>query len=105
MPIYEYLCEACKHHFDMLQKIHEEPVKICPKCGKNKTRRLVSAAAFQLKGDGWYVTDFKNKDKKETPKDKAASTQEKSSENKPSKEGTKVQEPTKTSAKGDKIEK
>ena len=45
----------------MLQKVNEEPVKKCPKCSKNTAVRLVSAAGFQLKGSGWYETDFKNK--------------------------------------------
>lgn len=61
MPIYEYQCTSCHHKFDLLQKINDEPVKKCPECGKNKAERLVSAAGFQLKGGGWYVTDFKDK--------------------------------------------
>ena len=63
MPIYEYLCQHCHHNFDVLQKVSDPDVQDCPKCGETAVTRLVSAAGFQLKGTGWYVTDFKNKDK------------------------------------------
>lgn len=62
MPIYEYQCTNCNHQFDLLQKVNDAPVRQCPKCLEDKVIRLISAAAFQLKGTGWYVTDFKNKD-------------------------------------------
>lgn len=61
MPIYEYECTRCHHHFDLIQKITAEPVKQCPVCFNNSVVKLVSAAGFQLKGTGWYATDFKNK--------------------------------------------
>ncbi|CAM2838283.1 Type I antifreeze protein [Legionella steigerwaltii] len=61
MPIYEYQCTSCNHHFDLMQKISDEPVKQCPVCYKNTVVKLISAAGFQLKGTGWYATDFKNK--------------------------------------------
>lgn len=64
MPIYEYECKSCHHHFDLIQKISDEPIRQCPKCFEETAIRLVSApAGFQLKGTGWYATDFKNKDK------------------------------------------
>lgn len=63
MPIYEYECTSCHHQFDMMQKISEAPVKQCPQCFEPTAIRLVSAAGFQLKGSGWYATDFKNKGK------------------------------------------
>lgn len=63
MPIYEYLCSQCGHSFDVLQKMSDEPVRACPECDKEAVERLVSAAGFQLKGTGWYVTDFKDKPK------------------------------------------
>lgn len=66
MPIYEYQCADCHHQFDVLQKINDKPVTQCPKCSKNKVLRLISPAGFQLKGTGWYATDFKNKGKVET---------------------------------------
>lgn len=65
MPIYEYECKSCHHHFDLMQKINDAPQKQCPKCFEETVERLVSPAGFQLKGTGWYVTDFKNKDKKQ----------------------------------------
>ena len=62
MPIYEYKCKKCGHRFEQLQKITEKPLRICPKCKKTQLVKLVSNTSFQLKGTGWYVTDFKNKD-------------------------------------------
>lgn len=61
MPIYEYECSNCHQQFDLLQKISDEPAKQCPQCLQDTAVKLVSAAAFQLKGSGWYATDFKNK--------------------------------------------
>ncbi len=61
MPIYEYECASCHHHFDLMQKISDDPIKQCPVCGKETVTKLISAAGFQLKGTGWYATDFKNK--------------------------------------------
>ncbi|STX51377.1 Type I antifreeze protein [Legionella busanensis] len=61
MPIYEYECSNCHHKFDLIQKIHDAPATQCPQCFQDTAVRLVSAAGFQLKGNGWYVTDFKNK--------------------------------------------
>lgn len=59
MPIYEYECRACGHRLETLQKISDAPLKTCPHCGKPGLRKLVSAAQFRLKGNGWYETDFK----------------------------------------------
>lgn len=61
MPIYEYQCTSCHHHFDLMQKISDPPETLCPECSKHTVIKLVSAAGFQLKGTGWYATDFKNK--------------------------------------------
>lgn len=61
MPIYEYQCTSCHHHFDLMQKFSDEPVTQCPQCSENTVIKLISAAGFQLKGTGWYATDFKNK--------------------------------------------
>lgn len=68
MPIYEYQCTSCHHQFERLQKIHEAAIPECPNCSKPTAERLVSAAAFQLKGTGWYETDFKHKGKPEVKK-------------------------------------
>ena len=59
MPIYEYRCEHCGHQADHLQKVSEKPLAKCPACGKKAYKKLLSAAGFQLKGSGWYATDFK----------------------------------------------
>jgi len=61
MPIYEYQCPQCQHGFDAMQKMSDAPLTECPQCKQGKVVRLVSAAGFQLKGSGWYATDFKNK--------------------------------------------
>ena len=61
MPIYEYQCHKCQHQFELLQKISDAPASECPHCHAHNVERLVSAAGFQLKGTGWYVTDFKDK--------------------------------------------
>lgn len=66
MPIYEYECHDCHHHFEIIQKFSDEPTGICPHCQSNHIERLVSAAGFQLKGTGWYVTDFRDKKPKNT---------------------------------------
>jgi putative FmdB family regulatory protein len=60
MPIYEYRCDACGHEKEVLQRMSDKPLTKCPKCGKRRFHKLVSAAGFQLKGTGWYATDFKN---------------------------------------------
>ena len=59
MPIYEYQCGSCKHIFDELQKISDDPLKDCPECKEGQLKKLVSAPKFRLKGAGWYETDFK----------------------------------------------
>ena len=59
MPIYEYKCSACQHELESLQKFADAPLVRCPACGKDALTKLVSAAGFQLKGSGWYQTDFK----------------------------------------------
>ena len=60
MPIYEYRCLECGFQDEYLQKVTEPQLTLCPTCGKESFRKLVSAAGFQLKGSGWYATDFKN---------------------------------------------
>ena len=59
MPIYEYQCANCGFQEEYLQKVSEPPLTVCPSCGKPKFAKLISAAGFQLKGSGWYATDFK----------------------------------------------
>lgn len=64
MPIYEYECSACGHRLDVLQKMSDQPLTDCPVCHKSALQKLVSPAGFQLKGTGWYATDFRDKGKK-----------------------------------------
>jgi putative FmdB family regulatory protein len=68
MPIYEYRCEACGHQEEFLRKISEPPLTKCPACHKKTFNKLLSAAGFQLKGSGWYATDFKSKTAKPAEK-------------------------------------
>ena len=64
MPIYEYRCEFCSHKLEKLQRMSEGDLVDCPECKKPELKRLVSAAAFRLKGSGWYETDFKKDNKR-----------------------------------------
>jgi putative FmdB family regulatory protein len=64
MPIYEYQCEACGKNLEALQKISAAPLLDCPECGEPALKKKISAAAFRLKGGGWYETDFKTGNKK-----------------------------------------
>jgi putative FmdB family regulatory protein len=59
MPIYAYRCEACGHAKDVLQKISDPVLTVCPSCGAQAFKKQLTAAGFQLKGSGWYVTDFR----------------------------------------------
>jgi len=59
MPIYEYRCSDCGFQKEFIQKMSDAPLKTCPECGKETLGKMVSAAGFQLKGGGWYQTDFK----------------------------------------------
>lgn len=73
MPIYEYVCQECEQHHEVMQKISEEPLTACPSCG-GMLRKMISSTSFVLKGTGWYATDYASgaqgrKDKgTETPK-------------------------------------
>ena len=59
MPIYAYKCSSCQFEQDVLQKISDEPLHVCPHCGAETFAKQLTAAGFQLKGSGWYATDFK----------------------------------------------
>ncbi len=76
MPIYEYRCKNCSHDLEMLQKISDSPLTDCPNCGKNTLEKVISSTQFQLKGTGWYVTDFKDsgKKKEQSPAEKTTTT-------------------------------
>lgn len=103
MPIYEYKCDECDHRLEKLQKISDEPAKTCPECGEDGLRKLVSAAAFKLKGTGWYETDFKDKKPKKegsnnTP-NKNKETKSAGSTEKPAKSDKKASKTSNTSSK------
>lgn len=61
MPLYEYLCSNCNKSTELLQKISDAPATQCPHCHQDKLTKQMSSTSFQLKGTGWYVTDFRNK--------------------------------------------
>ncbi len=78
MPIYEYLCKNCAYHFEQLQKVNDNPLLKCPQCGQSKLSKLISKTNFQLKGNGWYVTDFKDSKKKQKQNQAEQTKQDKS---------------------------
>jgi putative FmdB family regulatory protein len=67
MPIYEYQCKSCGMKRDFLRKMSDPPLTTCPECGKETMQKMLTAAGFQLKGTGWYVTDFKDGGKAVVP--------------------------------------
>lgn len=69
MPIYGYRCSSCGHAEDVMQKMSDTPLTTCPQCGKESYAKQLSAAGFQLKGSGWYASDFKGGAK---PKEESA---------------------------------
>jgi len=74
MPIYDYQCSSCGHRAEVLRKISDAPLTTCPACGKETFDKQLSAAGFQLKGSGWYQTDFKGGSSSSAPaKTEAAS--------------------------------
>jgi len=76
MPIYEYECSSCGKHFEVFLTNHDAPVKKCQFCKSSKVKKLVSNCSFQLKGTGWYITDYARKNSSETKKkDKTKSTE------------------------------
>jgi putative FmdB family regulatory protein len=85
MPIYEYRCATCGFQKEYLQKVSDPRLTHCPECGKPTFDKLLSAAGFQLKGSGWYVTDFRDKGSKpkaEKEKSEPAETKTKSDDKK-----------------------
>ncbi len=97
MPIYEYRCEACGHQDEHLQKLSEPTLELCPACGKHAYKKQLSAAGFQLKGSGWYATDFKTAAKKAADKKPEAKAETKSDSKSDSKTDSKTE--TKTDSK------
>ncbi len=107
MPTYDYVCDACHHEFEQFQSIIADPLKKCPKCGKNKLRRLIgTGAAIVFKGSGFYQTDYRSDSyKKRAEADKPSTSESKSeskSENKPSDKSESKPAAEKSSSAGDK---
>ena len=67
MPIYAYRCASCGHAKDVLQKVSDPPLTVCPSCGAQAFTKQVTAAGFQLKGSGWYASDYTSRGKAEKP--------------------------------------
>ena len=91
MPLYEYQCKKCGHRFEKIQKFSDKPIKKCPECG-GPVEKLLSAAAVQFKGSGWYVTDY-------AKKSHAPSSDSGSKDSKESKESKKDEKKSETSTK------
>lgn len=79
MPTYEYRCQQCQHQLEAVQKMSEAALTTCPSCHNETLTRLISCSAFQLKGEGWYKTDYKKSTPKTETKTETNSTSEKSS--------------------------
>lgn len=106
MPIYEYECNDCGHLLEAIQKMSDAALTECPQCSKPALRKLVSAAAFRLKGKGWYETDFKEGDKKNlTSTDPAGSTDKNADSKAETKAETKTDIKKETSKEGGKEKK
>jgi len=78
MPIYEYRCEKCDSHFEVIQKFSDKPLKFCSNC-KGRLTKLISQTSFQLKGSGWYVTDYAKSGKTAAKSDDGAKQSDESS--------------------------
>jgi putative FmdB family regulatory protein len=81
MPLHEYKCAQCGHEFEALQKAKDKPLATCPKCG-GPLRKLISSAAIQFKGSGWYITDYA---KKSSPSSEAKSETQSAAKPEPAK--------------------
>jgi len=92
MPLYEYVCGACGHEFEVLQKVNDRPIRKCERCGSLKARRAISHTNFVLKGSGWYVTDYGGR--------KSGTARDKSSDNGGSSSGEKSSTSTDKSSDG-----
>ena len=98
MPIYEYECDDCGHQFEALQKMSDDLLIDCPQCDQPTLRKLVSAAAFRLKGKGWYETDFKGDGKKNLSSSDSTKSVDKKSDEKAAKANKKSADSGKTTA-------
>ncbi len=97
MPFYEYVCPLCGHAFEQLQKFSDAPLTTCPACKEASLQKKISAPAFHLKGQGWYVTDFKDSGKKPAAQEKTPEGGAPSSASAPAQTSEAVSEKPKTS--------
>ena len=95
MPIYEYQCSKCGEVFEAFQRINDKPLRYCKSC-KGPVERLISHSSFQLKGGGWYLTDYAKKSQSSSPSDSSSKKSDKSE-----KGGESTPAPTSKSAKSD----
>ena len=103
MPMYEYTCDSCGHNDTLLEKHDAAKIKDCPSCGeKQKFKRQLSAPSFQLKGTGWYVTDFKDSGKKKSDEKPSKESDTKPAEKKEGDTKTETKSDTTTKPKDDK---
>jgi putative FmdB family regulatory protein len=98
MPIYAYRCESCGFQKDVLQKLSDSPLHQCPNCGQDAFRKQVTAAGFQLKGSGWYVTDFRQNGSAPAAKPASGAKDGATESGKEAKEGGKSDAPAKDGA-------
>jgi len=107
MPIYAYKCSSCGHAQDVLRKVSDAPLTSCPQCGAEAYSKQLTAAGFQLRGSGWYATDFKNgskPDKTESTKsDKTESTKPDKAESTKSDQAGSKQAGSDGASKGEKV--
>jgi putative FmdB family regulatory protein len=98
MPIYEYRCTACGHQAEVLQKFSDPALTVCTACGKPSFTKLLSAAGFQLKGSGWYATDFKGASSKKSDSKADAKADTKADSKSEAKPETKTETKTESKA-------
>jgi len=103
MPIYEYRCGSCGFEKEYLQKLSDAPISDCPRCGKPQMAKLLSVAGFQLKGTGWYATDFKNGPQRK-PAEAAAKSDTANKPDAPKSEAPKSEAPKPDAPKSDKAD-
>jgi putative FmdB family regulatory protein len=100
MPLYEYQCDSCHERFERIQKFSDPPVDVCPKCGKDSVKKLLSSPAIQFKGSGWYITDYARKSGDATKSGETKSSSSDSSSTSTS-DTTTASKPAETSTKKD----
>lgn len=98
MPIYAYRCKKCGCEKEVLQKISDPALVTCPECGADQMSKMVTAAGFQLKGSGWYVTDFRDNGNNKAAQDKSKESDNKNAQEVSDKNAGQKAEPEKSSA-------